>query len=59
VALGVPKDTSDEALEEAEGVVALLVTAIANIMDDESMLSDEYPDKEEAPAHPPTSPRLA
>lgn len=56
VALGVPKDTFDEALEEAEGAVAQLVTTITNIVDDESLMSDEYPDEEEAPADPPAYP---
>lgn len=54
--LGIPKDTSDDALEEAEGIVSLLIPAIANIMDDESLLSDEYPDVEEAPSDPLASP---
>jgi hypothetical protein len=56
VALGVPKDTFNNALEEAENMVAPLVPTTANIVDDGSLLIDEYPNKEEASADPLASP---
>ena len=56
VALGIPKDTSDRALEEAKDVVVPLVTLAMNIIDDGSLLDDEYSDEEGAPADPPASP---
>lgn len=55
--LGIPKDTSNQALEEAEDAVAHWVSATMKIIDDESVLSDNYLDEEEeALADPPTSP---
>lgn len=56
VALGVPEDTSDRALEVAEDAMAPLVATVANIVDDGSLLVDEYPDEEGAPTNPPASP---
>lgn len=56
VALGVPKETSDKVLEEAEDVVAPLVVATAGIVDDRLLLTNEYPDKDNATIGPPTSP---
>lgn len=57
MALGVPKETSDKALEEAEDVVAPLVAAIAGIINDRLLLTDEYSDEDDAPIGPPTSPQ--
>lgn len=56
VALGIPKDTSDKALETAEDTVAPLVAAAMNIIDDASLLVDDFPDEVEGPAAPPSSP---
>lgn len=56
VGLGVIDDTFDRALEEAEDAVAPLVTAAINIIDDGSLLVDEYPDDGGAAADPPASP---
>lgn len=56
MALGVPLDMFDNALEEAEIMVAPLVPATANIVNDGSLLIDEYLDEEEAPADPSAPP---
>ena len=55
VALGVPKETSDKELEEAEGMVAPLVAAAARIIDDRLLMIDEYPEEDDAPASLPVS----
>jgi hypothetical protein len=55
VALGVPEDTFDKALERAKDAVAPLVAATVNIIDDVSLLVDDDPDEAEGPAVPPTS----
>ena len=56
IALGIPEDTSDIALEEAKDAVAPLVTTAANIIGDGLLLDDKYPDEEGAPADSPASP---
>lgn len=56
VALGVPKETSDKALEEAEDTVAPLVSTMAGIVDDRLLLTDEYLDEDDAPVGPLASP---
>jgi hypothetical protein len=56
VALGVPEDTSDRALEVAKDAMAPLVATAAKIVDDGSLLVDEYPDEEGAPTNPLASP---
>lgn len=56
MALGVPEDTSDKALERAEDAVAPLVAAATNIMDDALLLVDDFPDEVEGPTAPPASP---
>lgn len=56
VALGVPEDTFDKALERAKDAVASLVAAAVNIIDDASLLVDDYLDEVEGPAAPPDSP---
>ena len=55
VALGMPKETSNKELEEAESAVAPLVAATASIIDDRLLLIDEYPKEEDVPAGPPAS----
>lgn len=56
VALGIPKETSDKDLEEAEDTVMPLVDATTNIVDDGLLLVDEYPEETAALADPPASP---
>lgn len=56
MALGVPEDTSDRALEEAEDTVAPLVATAVNIIDDMSLLVDEYLDEVEVPINHLASP---
>lgn len=55
MALGVPEDTSDRALERAEDAMAPLVAASANIIEDASLLVEDYPDEVDASAAPPAS----
>lgn len=56
MALGVPKETYDKELEEAEITVAPLVTTAVGIVDDRLLLIDKYPEEEDAPASPSVSP---
>lgn len=56
MALGVPKDTSNKALERAVDAVAPLVAAVTSIVDDALLLVNEYPDEVDGPAAPPASP---
>ena len=56
VALGMPKETSDKELEEAEGMVAPLVAAAAGIGDDMLLLVDEYLEEDDALIGSPASP---
>ncbi|CAD6333979.1 unnamed protein product [Miscanthus lutarioriparius] len=56
MALGVPKETSDKALEEAEDAVAPLVAAAVGIINDRLLLTDEYPDEDDVAVGPPASP---
>jgi queuine/archaeosine tRNA-ribosyltransferase len=50
--MGVPKETSNKQMEEAKDVVAPLVAAAANIVNDRMLLMDEYLDEDDAPVDP-------
>lgn len=52
---GHPEDTSNKALERAEDAVAPLVATAVSIVDDESLLVDEYPNEVDGPVAPPAS----
>lgn len=55
MALGVLENTCPKALEDIEATMGRLVEAMANIVNDESLLGDDYLDEEE-PTDPPASP---
>jgi hypothetical protein len=56
VALGIPEGTSNKALERAKDIMAPLVFAIVNIIDDALLLVDDYSEEVDGPAAPLASP---
>jgi hypothetical protein len=56
VALGIPEDTSNKALERAEDVMAPLVATATNIVNDAMLLANDYLKEVDGPAAQPASP---